>query len=158
MVANASEFVLVSPISGGFRLTFGDVAVDRVRCVLRHRGKFLLADHGSGRRGKRPKWGLPGGRVLPNEQPVDGIKRELSEELRLHVPNVVELGDWWHREENYRLFGTDVIRGVRWFDVRELNAVVWLRPSEVAKLAARKELHKGFELAAIAEFQRRFPV
>jgi hypothetical protein len=86
-----------------------------------------------------------------------GLKRELAEELRLRVRGVVELGDWWHREENYRVFGADVPRAVRWFDAGELNAIGWFSPSQVTALSASGHLHKGFELEAICELQRRFP-
>jgi 8-oxo-dGTP pyrophosphatase MutT (NUDIX family) len=157
MPANTSEFGLVSPHTEGYRPTWGEAAVDRVRCVLRRGDKFLLADHARKRRGRSSKWGLPGGRVLPQEQPLAGLKRELQEELRLRVSAAVELGDWWHRAENYRVFGADVARTVRWFEERELRAIAWLTYSEIAALAAAGRLHKGFELAAIAEFQRRFP-
>lgn len=156
MAANISEFALVSPSPKSYRPTWGDAAVDRVRCVLRHENKFLLADHRSRRRGRAPKWGLAGGRIQPPEEPLAGLKRELNEELRLRLSTVVELGDW-HNEENYRLFGTELARAVRWFDVRELSAIAWLTYAEVAELAARGLLHKGFELEAILEYQRRFP-
>jgi hypothetical protein len=86
-----------------------------------------------------------------------GLKRELVEELRLRVRGLVELGDWWHREENYRVFGADIPRAVRWFDARELTAIGWFSPSEVMALGANGQLHKGFELEAISELQRRFP-
>lgn len=141
----------------GYRPTWGEAAVDRVRGVLRYRDKFLLADHGSGRRGKPPKWGLVGGRVEDGEAPLAGLKRELNEELRLRVATAVELGDWWHREENYRVYGADLSRSVRWFDERELRAIAWLSYSEVAALASAGRLHKGFELDALREFRRRFP-
>jgi 8-oxo-dGTP pyrophosphatase MutT (NUDIX family) len=155
MASNASS--LRAPKAGDYRPTWGEASVDRVRCVLRHEGKFLLADHGSGRRSKSKKWGLAGGRIEPAEQPLAGLKRELNEELRLRVATAVELGDWWHREENYRVFGADLSRSVRWFDERELRAIAWLTFSEVASLAVAGRLHKGFELDAIREFRRRFP-
>jgi 8-oxo-dGTP pyrophosphatase MutT (NUDIX family) len=156
MGANISESALISRAKD-VRLTWGDVTVDRVRCVLRHRDRFLLADHGSGRRRKPPKWGLPGGRLLANEEPAACLKRELEEELRLRVATVVELGDWWHRQENYRVFGAELSRAVRWFDGRELKAIAWLTYAEVERLAREALLHKGFELEAIAELRRRFP-
>jgi hypothetical protein len=85
------------------------------------------------------------------------LKRELEEELRLRVATVVELGDWWHRQENYRVFGAELSRAVRWFDGRELKAIAWLTYAEVERLAREALLHKGFELEAIAELRRRFP-
>lgn len=143
--------------AGDYRPTWGEAAVDRVRCVLRHEGKFLLADHGSGRRGKAQKWGFAGGRIESGEEPLVGLKRELNEELRLRVANVAELGDWWHRDENYRVYGAELSRSVRWFDERELSAIAWLTFSEVAALGVAGRLHKGFELDAIRQFRRRFP-
>lgn len=155
MAANVPESASVSHPSRGFRLTWGEAAVDRVRCVLRCRDKFLLADHG--RRGKEEKWGLPGGRLLPREEPLVALRRELVEELRLQPSTILEIGDWWHRYENYRIYGSRIARAVRWFDERELAAIVWLGYEEVAALAAAGSLHKGFELDAITEFQRRYP-
>ena len=104
-----------------------------------------------------PKWGLPGGRVERGEEPLAGLKRELVEELHLRVSRAVELGDWWHRTENYRVFGSEAGRAVRWFDERELRAVAWLTYPQVVDLADAGRLHKGFELEAIHEFRRRFP-
>lgn len=148
---------LQSSEAENYRPTWGEAAVDRVRCVLRHDSRFLVAAHGASRRGKPKKWGFAGGRIEPGEEPLAGLKRELSEELRLRVATVIELGDWWHREENYRVFGAELSRSVRWFDERELHAIAWLTYVEVAALHSAGELHKGFELDALREFQRRFP-
>jgi 8-oxo-dGTP pyrophosphatase MutT (NUDIX family) len=155
MAANVPESASVLRPTRGFRPTWGEAAVDRVRCVLRCRDKFLLADHG--RRGKDEKWGLPGGRLLPREEPLVALRRELAEELRLQPSTIFEVGDWWHREENYRVYGSRIARAVRWFDERELAAVAWLEYDKVVALAAAGLLHKGFELEAIAEFRRRYP-
>jgi 8-oxo-dGTP pyrophosphatase MutT (NUDIX family) len=157
MGSSDSELARRAQPAGDYRPTWGEAAVDRVRCVLRHEGRFLLADHGSGRRRKAQKWGLAGGRILRDEPPLTCIKRELYEELRLRVAKPVEIGDWWHCEENYRVFGADLARAVRWFDERELRALAWLTYAEVAALAADGLLHKGFELEAIGEYRRRFP-
>jgi 8-oxo-dGTP pyrophosphatase MutT (NUDIX family) len=124
--------------------------------VLRCRQKFLLAEHASRRRGKSFVWGLPGGRLRANEKPEAGLRRELAEELRLRAPSAIELGDWWHRGENYRVFGASVPRMVQWFDAQEIRALAWLTYAEVADLADAGLLHKGFELEAITEYQRRF--
>ena len=155
MATNVPEPTSVSSSKRAYRPTWGEAAVDRTRCVLHCRDKFLLANHG--RRGKEEKWGLPGGRLLPREQPLDAIRRELAEELRVQPSTILEVGDWWHRDENYRVYGARIARAVRWFDERELSAVAWLDYDGVAALAEVGSLHKGFELEAIAEFRRRYP-
>src|SRR5215813_1975265 len=126
MGANRTELASVHTLHRPFRPTWGDAAVDRVRCVLRCRQKFLLAEHTSRRRGKMFKWGLPGGRLRANEKPEAGLRRELAEELRLRVPSAIELGDWWHRGENYRVYGASLPRMVQWFDAEEIRALAWL--------------------------------
>jgi ADP-ribose pyrophosphatase YjhB (NUDIX family) len=156
MRATSADTVSVLSRTDGHRSALAGVAVDRVRCVLRWGDKYLVARNNS-QAGKIGKWGLVGGRLKAREAPKDGLRRELREELRLKVRRVVELGDWRHREENYRLFGCDIRRAVEWFDTDEIRAIAWLTYLEVVQLAAAGGLHKGFELAAIAEFQRRVP-
>jgi ADP-ribose pyrophosphatase YjhB (NUDIX family) len=53
--------------------------------VFDERGRVLLLEHtfrpGNG-------WGVPGGFLLPGEQPEDAIRRELREEVGLELENV----------------------------------------------------------------------
>jgi 8-oxo-dGTP diphosphatase len=57
------------------------VAVD---ALLRDRnGRILVV-----KPNYKPGWDLPGGMVEANEAPVDGLRRELAEELGLHVPSL----------------------------------------------------------------------
>jgi|SRR5882672_8317721 len=156
MGANRTELASAQLVHRAFRPTWGDAAVDRVRCVLRCRQKFLLAEHPSRRRGKAFKWGLPGGRLRANEKPGAGLRRELFEELRLRAPSPLDLGDWWYRGENYRVFGASLPRFVEWFHVQEIRSIAWLSYAQVVELADEGLLHKGFELEAITEYQRRF--
>ncbi|MFJ1457771.1 NUDIX domain-containing protein [Nocardia sp. N2S4-5] len=45
------------------------------------RGRFLLVDPKY-----KPDWDIPGGMAEANEPPIDAVRRELNEELGLHLP------------------------------------------------------------------------
>ena len=129
-------------------------AVDRVRCVLMRDQRFLLARHNSRRRENRSRWGLAGGRVRDRENPQECLRRELMEELGCRVPYLIELGDWQHRHETHRIFGCEITQNIETYDTDELSAIAWFTLAEVAQLAAAGRLRTGFELAAIAAFER----
>ena len=129
-------------------------AISRVRCVLMQADRYLLAQHNSRRRETARHWGLPGGRLKSDEKPKTGLRRELLEELGCHVPYLVRLGDWLHRDEQQRVFGCEIKQSIDTFDAEELSAIGWFSYDEVVELAAAGKLRLGFELAAIAEFRR----
>ena len=128
--------------------------VDRVRCVLMHEKHYLLAQHKSRRRENRSRWGLAGGRVRDRENPQECLRRELIEELGCRVPYLIELGDWQHRDETHRIFGCELTQNIETFDADELSAIAWFTLAEVVQLASAGHLRTGFELAAIATFER----
>ena len=158
MASNTSEFGAVQ-IAGRLAVPAErlDAPVDRVRCVLRCGKRYLLAQHNSRRRENIGKWGLPGGRLKSREEPRAALRRELIEELGLRVQSLVEIGDWWHRGENHRVFGCDVGQATQTFAPDELLAIDWFGYSEVAALEADGHLRTGFELDAITAFRVRFP-
>ncbi len=129
--------------------------VDRVRCVLAFEQRYLLAQHNTRRPRNRGKWGLLGGRLTSLEDPRVGVRREILEELRVRLPYLVELGDWPHRDEVHRVFGSKVGGAVDWFDPDEILAIEWFSYADVLGLAADGRLHTGFELAAITVFHHR---
>lgn len=53
--------------------------------VLDERGRMLLLKH-SFRKGSG--WGIPGGFLSEDEQPVDGVRRELREEIGLEIKSL----------------------------------------------------------------------
>jgi 8-oxo-dGTP pyrophosphatase MutT (NUDIX family) len=158
MASNTSEFGAVQ-IAGRLAVPAErlDVPVDRVRCVLRCGHRYLLAQHNSRRRENLGKWGLPGGRLKSREEPRAALRRELAEELGLRVQALVEIGDWWHRGENHRIFGCDVAQATRSFAPDELLAIGWFEYAEVTELETDGRLRTGFELDAITAFRLRFP-
>ena len=64
------------------RLTNTKFTVTSAGVIFNREGKVLLLKHrfrpGSG-------WGLPGGFLKPDEQPLDGLQRELREEIALEL-------------------------------------------------------------------------
>jgi 8-oxo-dGTP diphosphatase len=133
----------------------GAESVDRVRCVLSYRDRYLLVQHNSRRPENKGKWALPGGRLKSREAPQKGLRRELAEELRLRLPYLVEIGDWWHMDENHRIFACDLTVDITWFNTEEIVATAWHTYEEVEQLAAAARLRTGFELAAVTEFRRK---
>lgn len=131
----------------------GPKGVDRVRCVLMHDDRYLLARHNTRRARNRALWGLVGGRLQPAEKPKAGLKRELKEELRCRVSGLVNLGDWLHNRETHRVYGCAVRRTIETFDSDELLEIGWFTYTQVADLAVADRLRTGFELAAIARFR-----
>ncbi|HEX4951668.1 MAG TPA: NUDIX hydrolase [Blastocatellia bacterium] len=61
-----------------FTVTVGAVILDEQQRVL-------LLDH---RFRPHNNWGIPGGFIHPHEQPEDGLRRELREEIGLEVDNL----------------------------------------------------------------------
>ena len=102
------------------------------------RGRILL-----GRRGVDPGkglWDLPGGFLHEDENPLDGLRRELREETALELETVEFLGHWLEPYDGRivlcltwtgRVAGTshagDDLVELRWFEPDELPA-----PSELA--------------------------
>jgi 8-oxo-dGTP pyrophosphatase MutT (NUDIX family) len=146
----------IFPIVQGSPKPFvGDkAAIARVRCVLMHDDRFLLAQHNTQRRENVGKWALPGGRLKGAEKPKACLRRELVEELGCRVPYLIKLGDWLHQDEQQRVFGCELDEPIHSFDATEIRAIGWFSYLEVAEFAATRKLRTGFELAAIAEFRR----
>lgn len=49
------------------------------KAIIEHNGKILIVCNDEG------KWQLPGGRLHIGEQPVEGLKREIKEELGIDI-------------------------------------------------------------------------
>jgi len=153
MAASITDRGLPAHNATPLRRSRTEAGVDRVRCVLRHGHRFLLVQPKNSRASRLGKWGLPGGRMEPLEEPRAALRRELDEELKLTVPTLIELGDWRHGHENHRVFGCDIAHATDWFNGEELADIRWFIYADVAKLALSSRLHRGFELAAVRTYR-----
>lgn len=124
-----------------------------VRAILRQQDRFLLVVH-HGFAWGRDRWGLPGGRIEHGEELHETARRELREELSIHVPDLTPVGDYRYKGSMHRVFGGDFDGRILEFDRSELARVGWHTLEEVSKLAGRGSLHGGFEEAAIRDFLR----
>ena len=133
-------------------MTASDVRRYRtVRAVLRQRERFLLVVH-HGFAWSRERWGLPGGRIEVGEDFHETARRELHEELSIHVDSLDVVGDYRYKGALHRIFGGEFDGRILEFDRGELQRIGWHTLDEVSKLAERGRLHAGFEETAIRDF------
>ena len=138
------------------------------RCILFREDRYLLADHHgttSARRKRHSKhrtrnaagaikWGLPGGHVEWREKPADAARRELYEELNIHLGDMLSVGDYVYKQRLHAVFAaaSDVTEFE--LDFSELAAVRWFSAQEVKRLADFDQLHAGYEYDAIVALER----
>jgi ADP-ribose pyrophosphatase YjhB (NUDIX family) len=119
------------------------------RCILYRDNRYLLAVHGSFWRAAARRWGLPGGGVEWGESPRAAAARELSEELNVRVPALIELGAWPYKRAMHMVYAAPYGGEIDAFDENELLEIGWFTEPEVAGLKARGALHADYELEAI---------
>ncbi len=120
------------------------------RCVLVLDDCYLLAQHNNYRPETIGKWGLPGGRIDDGESPLAAVRREISEEFGLSLPEeIVEIGEWEYRRYWHKVFATNVSDETLKFDQDEILDARWYRFDEIENMDKNGELHTGFELPAI---------
>lgn len=103
---------------------------------------------------KYGKWQIPGGKLEPNESPLQAAKREIFEETNLIVENLEKFGEkifnvanvWWkahfYRTNNY--FGEllvkepQTISEIKFFEVSEIEKLNSQIPDEVTEYLLKK--------------------
>lgn len=122
----------------------------RVRAVLYHEDRFLLAQHNNKSPENIGKWGLPGGGVEFYDIDLkEALRREIREEFEIEIDiwKYVETYEYKKREHHVFLASPLQLQFVT--DINEILDYRWLTADEIIKWEAANRLHTGFELDAI---------
>lgn len=92
---------------------------------------------------------MPGGHVEWREQAVDAARRELYEELNIHLGALQSVGDYVYKQRLHAVFAAASDVSEFELDFSELAAVRWFSAAEVAHLRDFDQLHAGYEYDAI---------
>lgn len=119
------------------------------RCILYHEDAFFLAVHSSFWRSKKPRWGIPGGGIEWRETPEQAVRRELHEELKVEVGELLDLGDFIYKRAKHRVLAAPYPHRIDDFDDRELLDIGWFSSQEIFQMERANKLHAGYEADAI---------
>ena len=127
------------------------------RCILRQADRYLLVVHNSASWWLRPRdaakrWGLPGGRLERNEAPEDAARRELAEELNIHLAAVTPIDAYPYKGSMHMVYGAHFDGEITDFDDTEIVELAWFGVEQIRTLAGHGKLHTGFELDAALAF------
>jgi 8-oxo-dGTP pyrophosphatase MutT (NUDIX family) len=108
-----------------------------VKCVIEHGGKWLMIRNTYG----RGHWTLPGGRIERHEAPADAARREVREEVGIHLPSVEAIGDYFNASEYKRdtvyCFRATVPTPEHEIDGKEIAEARWFDPHAVPEFHSR---------------------
>ena len=131
-LAHDADALLQAAVLGSlFRPVVGVVAVDAGRVLLVRPSRGLATG----------RWTLPGGFLLPFEDPEAGARREMREETGLEPGPLTLLGAWHHASKVYQFpvlglaYATRTTRGEIAHDPDEVAEVRWVPLEEAARTA-----------------------
>ena len=142
------------------------------RCILYREGRYLLADHTPQHRrytqhrwrkrsqrksGSKTadsiRWGLPGGHVEWREDPLEAARREVFEELNIHLADLIAAGDYVYKQRYHAVYAAHSEYTEFDLDFSELAEVRWFTRAEIAHLESFDQLHAGYELDAVTALE-----
>ena len=135
------------------KIIFQEV-LDVVAAVIRNeKGEILVAK----RKHDQPhpgKWEFPGGKLLPQENDVEGLKREINEELNLNIEVTSFCGEITHQYEEYfvklKALNSKVIGDISLMKLYVHDEILWL---PVEKLGFLDYLDANLKLVKIIQNQ-----
>ena len=120
-------------------------------CVLKNGNRILLQLRDNKRGIANPgKWALLGGRLEVDETPLQGIKRELKEEVDCPIYNLfyvdkIKIKNYQNKDETFFLFRGDVGREIKDINLFEGQRLEYFKFEDFTKLRF-SELLKDFLL------------
>lgn len=123
------------------------------RCILKSGSEFLLVVHNNSQGVNNGIWGLPGGRIDWGERPMQAARRELYEELSVELEELHDVGAWFYKGHQHKIYGTEFTGEIGQVDGNEILAFNWFSLADIRQLAALDKLHAGFELASVERFE-----
>ena len=102
-----------------------------VKAILTHEGRVLLVVHTYGPK----RWELPGGGLHRNETPLDGIRREIREELSVELADpalvAVGCGSRRHTKRTISIFTAEIAPASVRPDPVEIDRAQWHDPASL---------------------------
>ena len=137
------------PVHAGQASEAAPDAPVRVKAVIEHGGRYLLAVHNNRVPENKGKWTFLGGMIDPADaSPEAALVRELREELAVEGRVLGRVGTYAHRGG-----GCVVVRaafqGEPQPSADEILALRWFTWDELEGVARANLFHMGFELEAI---------
>lgn len=130
----------------GYRLAYRGLQVywyvfrpstNGVKCVLTDGDRVLLVRHTYGDR----RWDLPGGTLRSGEDPAEGVRREMAEELGVELGALISLGSLqvraYHREDRLHCFQAELDAAPLRLELAELSTAEWFPRAEIPGQVAR---------------------
>lgn len=122
----------------------------RVRVVLYHDHRFLLAQHNNKAPENIGKWGLPGGGVEQFDSDLqEALRREIREEFEIEIDIWKFIETYEYKKREHHVFLASPLQLNFVTDPAEILDYRWLTAAEIIGWEAENRLHTGFELDAI---------
>ncbi|WP_192348634.1 NUDIX hydrolase [Algoriphagus sp. Y33] len=126
--------------------------LEGVRCVIYKNEKYLLAQHSKPLPENYGKWSLLGGLIQPEDASLEAaLLREIYEETKTELIDLIFIGDRIYRNRRYRIFAAKPKNDITWYDTNEISQIKWFTFTEILKLRDDNLLHTGFEFNCVSE-------